>query len=65
MSASLEDLKMNAAKIAKNAEERERLTQYRDRIIHELRANGVTWRELQEVSGLSPRGLKIVLDREK
>ena len=56
---------MNAAKIAKNAEERERLTQYRDRLIHELRANGVTWRELQEISGLSPRGLKIVLDRKK
>lgn len=37
--------------------------QYRDRQIREALAQGATWKQLQEITGLSPRGLALAIKR--
>lgn len=46
-------------------ERRASLVQYRDRQIVEALAGGATWAQVQQVTGLSPRGVQLAIARAR
>ena len=60
-----EELKNTLIKLAAATEDRKTLIQYRDRQICELLAGGMTWVAMQQLSGLSVRGVALAVKRGK
>ncbi|WP_156027413.1 hypothetical protein [Mycetocola saprophilus] len=58
----LEELAQTVAKLETVNERRASLVAYRNRQIVEALDNGSTWVEMQRLTGLSVRGLKIAVD---
>lgn len=65
MDEQFNELRLTLNKLAEVESRRTSLIEYRDRQLVELRAAGATWQQLQDFTGLSPRGLKLALDRSR
>lgn len=63
MEEQLAELRATLDKLEAVENRRANLIEYRDRQLTELRKAGATWQQLQDFTGLSPRGLKLALDR--
>lgn len=63
MAIDVTELRATVDKLAAVNERRANLIQYRDRQIAETIAAGATWAQVQQVTGLSPRGLAMALRR--
>ena len=63
MADEMEELRATVEKLAAVNARRDNLIQYRDRQIREAIAAGATWAQIQNVTGLSPRGLAIAIKR--
>lgn len=63
MTSEVEELRATVEKLAAVNERRDNLIAYRDRQIKAAIAAGSTWAQLQEVTGLSPRGLAMAIKR--
>jgi len=63
MNDELNELRATVEKLAAVNERRANLIQYRDRQIRAALAAGATWAQMQEVTGLSPRGLAMAIKR--
>lgn len=65
MTSALDELARTAEKLADLNALRASRIQYRDRQILAALAAGATWAQLQQVTGLSPRGLAMAIKRAK
>lgn len=65
MEEQFTELQRTLDKLTAAEDHRASLIEYRDRQLTELRASGATWQQLQDFTGLSPRGLKLALDRAR
>lgn len=61
----MDELRRTVERLTTLDERRAGLVQYRDRQILEALNAGATWARLQEVTGLSPRGLQLAIRRAK
>jgi hypothetical protein len=59
----LDELRRTVEKLASVDERRAGLVEYRDRQILAARAAGATWASMQQLTGLSTRGLQIAIRR--
>jgi site-specific recombinase XerC len=59
----LDELTKTISKLETLDTHRKQLIQYRDRQIREALAGGTTWVRLQELTGLSVRGLQLATKR--
>lgn len=59
----LEELRRTVDKLADVDQRRANLVEYRDRQILAAKAAGATWASLQQLTGLSTRGLQIAIRR--
>lgn len=59
----LKELESTVQKLATVDDRRANLVEYRDRQILAARAAGATWASLQQLTGLSTRGLQIAIRR--
>lgn len=58
------ELRLTVRKIAEADELRASRVEYRDRQIREALEAGYTWTQLQAITGLSPRGLALAINRK-
>lgn len=65
MTTEWEELAKTVEKLANVNERRDNLIQYRDRQIVAALAAGATWVQVQELAGLSSRGLLLAVNRGK
>ena len=65
MTNDLIELRRTVEKLAELNELRASRIQYRDRQILAAANSGATWARLQEITGLSPRGLALALARAR
>ncbi|MEB0286175.1 hypothetical protein QN355_06380 [Cryobacterium sp. 10S3] len=65
MKDTMKELKSTVARLATVDERRAALIEYRDRQVADILAAGHTWLEVQAVTGLSARGLKLAVDRHR
>lgn len=65
MADPLAKLKTTVAKLSAVETRRASLIEERDRQIVDALAQGSTWVELQRITELSPRGLKLAIDRHR
>lgn len=65
MSFDPAELRATVEKLAVVNQRRANLIEYRDRQIHDAIQAGATWAQMQEITGLSPRGLALALKRLK
>ena len=63
MEIDVSELRATVEKLAAVNQRRANLIQYRDRQIREVIDAGATWAQVQEITGLSPRGLAMALKR--
>jgi hypothetical protein len=63
--ADLTELQRTAKRLADADERRASLVEYRDRQIVDALADGAKWTEIQDVTGLSPRGVQLAVKRAK
>lgn len=59
----MQELSLTVAKLAAVNEHRASLIQYRDRQIVAALRGGAKWVEIQDVTGLSPRGVALAVKR--
>ncbi|KEP75878.1 hypothetical protein HR12_21030 [Microbacterium sp. SUBG005] len=65
MSEDLPELRRTVERLTAADERRANLVEYRDRQIVEALDGGATWKHLQTITGLSPRGLALAVKRAK
>lgn len=65
MANEMNELRATVEKLAAVNERRANLIQYRDRQIAEAIKAGATWAQVQALTGLSPRGLALALERHR
>lgn len=63
MPISFEELEKAVAELRSATSERDRLIGQRDELIRSALDRGATWVQVQEVTGLSPRGLSLAINR--
>jgi hypothetical protein len=63
MDAAETELQKTVKNIEKTDERRASQVEYRDRQIVALLAKGKSWVRLQEITGLSPRGIQLAVKR--
>jgi len=65
MAEDLTELRRTVERLTEADERRANLVEYRDRQIVEALDGGATWKQVQDVTGLSPRGLALAVKRAK
>ena len=65
MAIDVSELRATLEKLAAVNERRANLIEYRDRQIADAVSRGATWAQMQDVTGLSPRGLALALKRHR
>lgn len=65
MTDSLDDLHAVTAKLRAHDERRANLLHSRDALVRQALAEGATWAMVQQVTGLTPRGVALAIQRER
>lgn len=65
MSETLEELRMITAELRAHDERRANLLHSRDALIRQALEEGATWATVQEITGLTPRGVALAKRRQR
>ncbi|GGF15363.1 hypothetical protein GCM10011399_06470 [Subtercola lobariae] len=64
MTECLEELAKVVGELLSITEQRDSLMRHRDELIRAALDSGATWVQVQSVTGLSPRGLSLAINRQ-